>query len=125
MKTEQITSNRGRYHYKLTPTELIGEMNPNGYGYILQVIEMMRLPRISACRGITTHYTFRSSSDDGLSVTCFYTNFKNKNFVPLPFCFRLDKKGRLHIGCREFNKTTTKKLLRWAGLLPFSSPKWP
>lgn len=96
MKTEQITSNRGRHHYRLTPTELI-ELRP--LGYTLQVSEIRRMedtvgtvaPEITCiCRGNNLFYHFS---------------------------YYLDKKGHLHIGCREFNKTMTKKLLRWAGLL--------
>lgn len=95
MKTKRITSDCGRYHYKLTPNELI-EMSPNGY--ILQVTEMWRmgLPQ--------PHYR---------SIACISRS--NNTFHC--FSYYLDEKGILHIGCREFNKTTTKTLLRWAGLL--------
>lgn len=103
MKTERITSNRGRHHYKLTPTELI-ELPLKGYGgYILPVTEMKRvgLPRHNGTTPIP-------------EVTCIHSN---NNIGCGFFPYYLDAEGRLRIGCREFNKATTKKLLRWAGLL--------
>lgn len=102
MKTERITSNRGRYHYKLTPTELI-ELSPKGLGrYILQVTEMKRA-------GLPRHYDYTTPEP---GVTCI-----RKHGSLCLFSYYLDAEGRLRIGCREFNKATTKKLLRWAGLL--------
>ena len=101
MKTERITSNRGRYHYKLTPTELI-EMRPKcGRGYTLQVTEMKRVGLPPGTTPIP-------------EVTCIHSN---NNFGCGSFPYYLDAEGRLRIGCREFNKATTKKLFRWAGLL--------
>ena len=99
MKTERITSNRGRHHYRLTPTELIDLRRD----YILQVTEMKRvgLPRASSNTPLP-------------EVTCVRSNNK---FDPCSFPYYLDAEGRLRIGCREFNKATTRKLLRWAGLL--------
>lgn len=100
MKTERITSNRGRHHYKLTPTELI-ELRPK-YGYILQVTEMNRM-------GLPRHYDYTTPIPE---ITCI-----RKHGSLCLFSYYLDAEGRLRIGCREFNKATTRKLLRWAGLL--------
>ena len=98
MKTEYITSNSGRYKYKLTPTELIELDKQQGYTAQRTMFAIAGPPLW----------------DSQLRFVVF-SNRSGRQF-DFTYYYYKDSRGCLNIGCRRFNKTTTKKLLKWAGL---------
>ena len=95
MKSERIiTSNRGRHTYKLTLTGFV-EFGRNVLQY-----------------NIDRHNIALAFAGTSVDVWCVrYDGSKS-----IKFDTSVDTNGRLSIGCRDFNKATTRLLLKWFDL---------
>ena len=98
MKSERIiTSNRGRHTYKLTLTGFV-EFGRNVLQYNIDrhniALAFAGTSEVDVCVGCARY--------DGIkSIKCGTS---------------VDTNGRLSIGCRDFNKATTRLLLKWFDL---------
>ena len=99
MKSECIiTSNRGQYRYELTLTGFVEFGKISVYQY--------NIDRTNIARAL-------SAGDDGTSVDVWYV--RDAGNKSIEFDTSLDTDGHLSIGCRDFNKTTTRLLQKWFG----------
>ena len=95
-----INSNRGRYKYKLTPT-----------GFTSLRLRLRRGMYVTYCIDRTNILAALSGSVSGVRVYVYYPETdKGQNFT---FAVKLIPSGCLWIGCRHFNKSTTRLLRKW------------
>ena len=110
MKSECIiTSNRGQYRYKLTRTGFVEFGKNSVYQYSID----------------RTNIVLALSADDARTSVdvwydVWYVDDGNK-FIKdgnrfIKYGTSLDTDGHLRIGCRDFNKATTRLLQKWFGL---------
>lgn len=105
MKSESeciITSNRGFFKYKLTRTGFaeFGSYCVYQYNIDRTNIALALSERNGRCRNFRVDVWY--VRDDGNQSTKFDTS--------------LATNGHLSIGCRDFNKATTRLLKKWCGL---------
>ena len=104
-----ITSNRGQYRYKLTRTGFVEFGKNSVYQY--------NIDRTNIRLALSAD---DSADDDETSVDVWYVddggNKLIKSVASLSYDKSLDTDGHLRIGCRDFNKTTTRLLQKWFGL---------
>jgi hypothetical protein len=94
---EKLTSNHGRYTYRLTKNSLWALGSPQYRLYRNDLAAAGRPP---------------SFYESGRVIKVF----RVKTGDPYVFYYFFRSNGRLQIGCRVFNLPTTAKILRWAGV---------
>ena len=102
MKSERIiTSNRGQHRYKLTLTGFV-EFGKNS-------VHQYNIDRTNIALALS-----EETGDAGTSVDVWYEGNKFRKFDASRVY--LATNGHLNIGCRDFNKATTRLLKKWCGL---------